>query len=226
MKGIAAAVSAILASAAFRAAAAVPAMDVEDNGRYVVIERGRTTAVFNKAVGALERLYLDGSQVFGDPYHRPGGLGGSIVGGIRLACLAPSTNDVIRYDVVCGRFGDFKYGTNTVKTAVRLTGPDGFDYVCLADYRFEDDGSVTFSGIASPLSFGTKMLDMPIIGLEMRLKPGYEIRTEGEGWVQFTDKIGRGVRIHAGGIRRIGDATFIPVAHLSGFTVRLEAPKR
>ena len=177
MKGIAATVSAILASAAFRAAAAVPAMDVEDNGRYVVIERGRTTAVFNKAVGALERLYLDGSQVFGDPYYRPG-LGGSIVGGIRLACLAPSTNDVIRYDVVCGRFGDFKYGTNTVKTAVRLTGPDGFDYVCLADYRFEDDGSVTFSGIASPLSFG------------------------------------------------IGDAMFIPVAHLSGFTVRLEAPKR
>ena len=223
MKGIAATVSAILASAAFRAAAAVPAMDVEDNGRYVVIERGRTTAVFNKAVGALERLYLDGSQVFDDPYRS--GPGSSIVGGIRLACLAPSTNDVIK-DVVCERFGDFKYGTNTVKTAVRLTGPDGFDYVCLADYRFEDDGSVTFSGIASPLSFGTKMLDMPTIGLEMRLKPGYEIRTEGEGWVQFTDKIGRGVRIHAGGIRRIGDAMFIPVAHLSGFTVRLEAPKR
>ena len=223
MKGIAAAVSAILASAAFRAAAAVPAMDVEDNGRYVIIERGRTTAVFNKAVGALERLYLDGSQVFDDPYRS--GPGSSIVGGIRLACLAPSTNDVIK-DVVCERFGDFKYGTNTVKTAVRLTGPDGFDYVCLADYRFEDDGSVTFSGIASPLSFGTKMLDMPTIGLEMRLKPGYEIRTEGEGWVQFTDKIGRGVRIHAGGIRRIGDAMFIPVAHLSGFTVRLEAPKR
>ena len=164
-----------------------------EEGDTLEVERGRTTAIFNKKTGALDHLILKGGVILlGDPV--PG-----VMVGPRLTCARAFT-DNDRW-IARGRstktsyeYGFFDSGLsqlayhpeplvvdgNRVKSVVDVTGAKGAGFRHECDYVFHEDGSITLENRVTP--YGAMPAILPRLGLSMRLSRFFEnIRWYGRG---------------------------------------------
>ena len=166
---------------------------VTDEADSLIVECGRTRAVFSKKTGTLSKLVLKGGVVvFDDP--APG-----VAAGPRLTCMRAFTDNdkkVIQsdYKSKIKKRGVFDSGLtqlryhpepitvegNTVKTVIDVTGAKGAGFRHECDYTFAVDGSVKVANRVIP--YGGMPHILPRLGLSMRLVPGLEnIRYYGRG---------------------------------------------
>ncbi len=167
-------------------------MGVENEAKFLTVERARTTAIFEHATGALRLLVMKGVTVFNNP--APG-----ILGGPQLTCIRAFTdNDVWMANgafwhvdrsksVMASGLTQLRYhpeplvvGENCVTSVVDVTGLKGcgFKHTCV--YTFEADGSVSLANTVEP--YGVMPVGVPRLGLTMRLPPRLEqIRYYGHG---------------------------------------------
>ena len=164
-----------------------------DEGNMLEVERGRTTAIFDKKTGALLRLILKGGIiVLSNP------ASGAAVGPHLTCARAFTDND--RW-IARGRstktsyeYGFFDAGLsqlayhpeplvvegNRVKSVVDVTGAKGAGFRHECDYVFHEDGSVTLENKVTP--YGTMPKILPRLGLSMRLSQFLEnMRWYGRG---------------------------------------------
>lgn len=164
-----------------------------EEGDTLEVERGRTTAIFNKKTGALDHLILKGGVILlSDPV--PG-----VMVGPRLTCARAFT-DNDRW-IARGRstktsyeYGFFDSGLsqlsyhpeplvvdgNRVKSVVDVTGAKGAGFRHECDYVFNEDGSITLENIVTP--YGAMPAILPRLGLSMKLSPFFSnIRWYGRG---------------------------------------------
>ena len=158
-------------------------MSVEEGERDVVVEMGRTTAIFDRRSGTISRLILRGGvNVIDNP--APG-----IVGGPRLTCARAFTdNDKwMLEDFFAAGFSQLRYhpepivvASNSVRTVVDVTSAKGGGFRHECTYRFAEDGSVTLENRVE--SYGRMPKALPRLGLTMRLMPRFErMRYYGRG---------------------------------------------
>lgn len=164
-----------------------------EDGDMLEVERGRTTAIFNKKTGALDHLILKGGIILlSDPVS-------DVTGGPRLTCARAFT-DNDRW-IARGRstktsyeYGFFDSGLsqlayhpeplvvdgNRVKSVVDVTGAKGAGFRHECDYVFHEDGSITLENRVTP--YGAMPVILPRLGLSMRLSPFFEnMRWYGRG---------------------------------------------
>lgn len=234
-----AAVSAVAVLLAAACAADVPDMDVEDTGEYLIVERGRATAIFNKDSKGLERLNLKGFEIFDAPR-------GGLLAGPGFACLpspACAETDAVR----CGGFRAITLGRNSVHVE---TAADG-GIAAEESYYFNADGSVTLvargdvpdmdravrakaeeawsRSLYGPSYLGSRCLAMihePEYGIEMRILERYAIRKDDGPCHQFTDKARRGVAVTVPSLESVGKSLFAPLGGSRLSVITFEPPKR
>ena len=164
-----------------------------EEGDTLEVERGRTTAIFNKKTGSLDHLILKGGAILlSDPV--PG-----VMVGPHLTCARAFT-DNDRW-IARGRatktsyeYGFFDSGLsqlayhpeplvidgNRVKSVVDVTGAKGAGFRHECDYVFNEDGSITLENIVTP--YGAMPAILPRLGLSMKLSPFFSnIRWYGRG---------------------------------------------
>lgn len=164
-----------------------------EEGHTLEVERGRTTAIFDKKTGLLVRLILKGGLiVFSNPV--PG-----VNVGPHLTCARAFTDNDRR--IARGRMvnGTYEYGFfdaglsqlsyhpeplvidgNRVKSVVDVTGAKGAGFRHECDYVFHEDGSVTLENKVIPYGAMPEML--PRLGLSMKISPFFEnMRWYGRG---------------------------------------------
>jgi len=164
-------------------AASSASLGVMSREESLIVERGRTTAVFDKKTGAISRLVLRGGvNVIYDP--APG-----VAGGPQLTCARAFTdNDKWMKDsFFASGLSQLNYHpepfvveSNTVRAVVDVSGTKGagFRHECV--YRFGEDGSVTLDNRVTP--YGRMPAALPRLGLTMRLMPRLEwMRWYGRG---------------------------------------------
>ena len=166
-------------------------MGVEEREREVVVEMGRTTAIFDRRTGTLSRLVLRGGvNVIDNP--APG-----IAGGPRLTCARAFTDNDrwMRDDFFAAGFSQLRYHpepivvvSNSVRTVVDVTSAKGGGFRHECTYRFAEDGSVTLDNRVEP--YGRMPTALPRLGLTMRLMPRLErMRYYGRGpWENYVDR--------------------------------------
>ncbi len=160
-----------------------PAMGVLERGDELIVERARTTAVFDKRTGTLARLVLKGGvNVIDNP--APG-----VAGGPRLTCARAFTdNDKwLKDDFFASGLSQLAYHPeppvveeNAVRIVVDVTGSKGagFRHECV--YRFGEEGEVTLENHVVP--YGRMPKALPRLGLTLRLMPRLEtVRWYGRG---------------------------------------------
>ena len=177
-----------------------PRMAVEEQADRVIVERARTTAVFDRATGTLRSLFIRGVNVFDEPV--PG-----IAVGPQLTCMrAMVDNDrwmfqgntwsenrtqgylysgltQLRYHP-----GKIRLGENVVTVTVDVAGAKGSGFTHECAYAFEADGSVTLRNKVTP--YGTMPVALPRLGLTMHLPPRLEqMKYYGRGpWENYVDR--------------------------------------
>ncbi len=178
------------APAAKPAAASVMGVDAEADT--LVVERGRTTAVFERATGTLRTLVMKGVTVFHNP-------AAGVPGGPQLTCIRAFTDNdkwmeqgdtwsVNRSrSVMASGLTQLRYhpeplavGLNCVTSVVDVAGAKGcgFKHTCV--YAFEADGTVKLVNTVEP--YGVMPMALPRLGLTMRLPPLLErMRWYGRG---------------------------------------------
>ncbi len=182
------------------ASAKAPRMFVEDDGDRVIVERARTTAIFDRRTGALASLYVRGVNVFDTP--APG-----ITGGPQLTCIRAFTDndrwmatgsawgvDRTKGYQASGLLnleyhpGGITFGTNTVYVTVDVAGAKGCGFTHECEYMFGEDGSVTLASKVTP--YGVMPPALPRLGLTMRLPPNLErMKYYGRGpWENYVDR--------------------------------------
>ena len=169
-----------------------PEFAVVDEADSLLIECGRTSAVFSKKTGTISKLVLKGGvAVFDDP-----AVG--VAAGPRLTCMRAFTDNdrsVVGFDarrgdkrgVVDSGLTQLRYHPepivvegNTVKTVIDVTGIKGAGFRHECDYTFAADGSVTVANRVVPYGGMPRLL--PRLGLSMRLVPRLErMRYYGRG---------------------------------------------
>ncbi len=167
-------------------------MGVENEPQILTVECGRTTAIFERATGALRTLVMRGVTVFDNP--APG-----IPGGPQLTCIRAFTDNDRWMEqgntwsadrsrsVLASGLTQLRYHPeplvvkdNTVTAVVDVTGAKGcgFKHTCV--YTFAMDGTVTMNNTVEP--YGTMPIALPRLGLTMRLPPRLEqMRYYGRG---------------------------------------------
>ncbi len=167
-------------------------MGVDEEADSLIVECGRTIAIFERATGTLRTLVMRGVTVFDNPV--PG-----IAGGPQLTCLraftdndrwmeqgdtwvANRTRSVLASGLTQLRYHPepFIVKDNTVTAVVDVTGSKGcgFKHTCV--YTFEADGSVKLENKVEP--YGVMPLALPRLGLTMRLPARLEqMRYYGRG---------------------------------------------
>ena len=180
------------AVAKVEASSVKPEFAVTDEGDSILIECGRTSAVFSKKTGAISKLVLKGGVVvFDDP-----AVG--VTAGPRLTCMRAFTDNdrtVVGFNarrgtqrgVVDSGLTQLRYHPepivvegNVVKTVVDVTGIKGAGFRHECDYTFAADGSVSVANRVVPYGGMPRLL--PRLGLSMRLVPRLEkMRYYGRG---------------------------------------------
>ena len=164
-----------------------------EEGDTLEVERGRTTAIFNKKTGAIDHLILKGGVILlSDPV--PG-----VMVGPRLTCARAftdndrwiargrSTKNSYEYGFFDAGLSQLSYHPepfvvdgNRVKSVVDVTGSKGAGFRHECDYIFHDDGSITLENKVT--AYGTMPNILPRIGLSMKLSPFFSnIRHYGRG---------------------------------------------
>ena len=164
----------------------------QERGDLLIVECGRTTAIFNKKNGTLSRLVLGrGVSVF-DNY-------GTDAAGPHLTCARAftdndrwiargrATNNAYEYGFFDAGLSQLSYHPepfviegNKVKSAVDVTGAKGAGFRHECDYVFHDDGSLTLENRVTP--YGPMPKSLPRVGLSMTLSSRLEnMRYYGRG---------------------------------------------
>jgi beta-galactosidase len=168
-------------------------MSVEETPASVIVEIGRTTAIFSRATGTLSTLIMRGVPVVEDP-------AAGIAAGPRLTCLRAFTDNDIwmrqgapwhvdgTRSLECSGLTQLSYhpepivvGTNnTVTTVVDVAGSHGSGFRYEGVWTFLADGSVSLASKVEP--YGEIPNDLPRLGLSMLLPPRLEaMRWYGRG---------------------------------------------
>ncbi len=167
-------------------------MGVDSEADLLTVERGRTTAIFERATGALRTLVMKGVTVFDNP-------AAGIPGGPQLTCMRAFTDNdkwMAQGDswsvnrtrsVMASGLTQLRYhpeplvvGANCVTSVVDVAGAKGcgFRHTCV--YGFAADGTVTLENTVEP--YGVMPIAVPRLGLTMRLPPRLErMRWYGRG---------------------------------------------
>ncbi len=168
-------------------------MRCQERGDMLVVECGRTIAVFSKRTGALTGLvFARGNSVLA-------GSEAGVAAGPHLTCARAFTdndcwiakgrmsNGVYGYGFFDAGLSQLNYHPepfvidgNRVRSVVDVTGAKGAGFRHECDYVFNDDGSLTLENKVTPYGAMPKIL--PRIGLSMRLAPRLEnMRFYGRG---------------------------------------------
>ena len=191
------------------AAAAVPApepaagaasIDVEETPDRVIVECGRTSAVFSRDSGTLSALVMRGVSVLVDP-------AAGVTAGPQLTWLRAFTDNdrwmlngdpwMIRRDVsvdgagllqMSAHPGPITWTNNTVFTTVDMTGAKGAGFLFETAWTFLADGSIELANKVTP--YGRMPESIPRLGLTLRLVPQLEqMRYYGRGpWENYIDR--------------------------------------
>ena len=182
------------------AKAASAKMAVEETPARVIVERARTTAIFDRATGALSALFIRGVKVFDDPV--PG-----VTVGPHLTCMrAMVDNDRWMFqgntwseDRTKGYLysgltqlryhpGKIRVGENEVTVTVDVAGAKGSGFTHACTYAIDADSAVTLKNKVTP--YGKMPVAVPRLGLTMRLPPRLEqMRYYGRGpWENYVDR--------------------------------------
>ena len=177
-----------------------PKMGVEETEDQVTVERARTTAIFDRATGALHALFVRGVCVFDQPI--PG-----VTVGPQLTCMRAMTdNDRWMFQgntwsenrakgylfsgltQLSYHPGKIRVGENEVTVTVDVTGSKGCGFTHACTYCFNADGSVTLKNKVTP--YGKMPVAIPRLGLTMHLPPSLEqMRYYGRGpWENYIDR--------------------------------------
>ena len=171
---------------------------VEEDAKEVVFERGRTTAIFERATGTLRYLNLGGTVVINNPAE-------GVCAGPRLTCMRAFTDNDIwmlygswkKYASSCEHSGLFhlRYHPakitvdgNVVRTKVAVDGAKGCGFVHETEWDFQFDGSIVMRNKVTP--FGQMPEALPRLGLSLKLPSSFEnMKWYGRGpWENYIDR--------------------------------------
>ncbi|MGN0855365.1 MAG: glycoside hydrolase family 2 TIM barrel-domain containing protein [Kiritimatiellia bacterium] len=188
------------AAAAQENVASAPKMGVVESESRVIVERARTTAIFDRKTGTLAALFIRGVKVFDDPV-------AGIAVGPQLTCMRAMTDndrwmqqgDTWGTNRARGYLysgltqlgyhpGGIRIGENEVTVTVDVAGAKGCGFTHACTYAFNADGSVTLKNKVTP--YGTMPIAIPRLGLTMHLPPQLEqMRYYGRGpWENYVDR--------------------------------------
>ena len=176
-------------------------MVTDEDATTLTVERGRTTAIFDKRTGTLSFLVMRGVRILDDPAE-------GIAAGPLLTCARAFT-DNDNWMRTGNQWGDgvggfegsglmqLKYhpgrlvvGTNnTVTVTTDVAGAKGCGFTHRAVWTFNADGSVAVANEVTP--YGTMPEALPRLGLSLKLLPALEqMRYYGRGpWENYVDRL-------------------------------------
>ena len=176
-------------------------MVTDEDATTLTVERGRTTAIFDKRTGTLSFLALRGLRVFDDPAE-------GIPAGPLLTCARAFTDNDNwmrtgnqwgegNGGFECSGLMQLQYhpgrlvvGTNnTVTVTTDVAGAKGCGFTHRAVWTFHADGAVEIASEVTP--YGTMPEALPRLGLSMKLLPALEqMRYYGRGpWENYVDRL-------------------------------------
>jgi len=176
-------------------------MVTDEDATTLTVERGRTTAIFDRRTGTLSFLALRGLRVFDDPAE-------GIPAGPLLTCARAFTDNDNwmrtgnqwgegNGGFECSGLMQLQYhpgrlvvGTNnTVTVTTDVAGAKGCGFTHRAVWTFHADGAVEIASEVTP--YGTMPEALPRLGLSMKLLPALErMRYYGRGpWENYVDRL-------------------------------------